>query len=168
MPAADVHCSVPDPRVPLILADALFVVVDDGAAVATDYPILERIVIHEAKRFPNGIAGLIIVPRNARPPREEIRAAIRETLRNVGKHIRSICWYVEGSGFQGASQRAVLSGLVMLLQPPYPAHIASELRGALAWSYAKTGSPPHDLDAIAEQIRALRVTVDRKLLQGPT
>ena len=90
MPAAGFQCSVPDSRVPLIQADGVFVVVDDGAAIAAGYPILERLVITEATRYPNGIAGLIIVPMGARPPRDEVRAAIRETLGNVTKHIRSM------------------------------------------------------------------------------
>jgi len=166
MQAAAVQCSVPDSRVPLILADSVFVVVDDGAAVATDYPILERLVVQEAKRYPSGIAGLIIVPHGARAPREEIRTAIRDSIANVTKHLRSLCWYIEGTGFQAATQRAVLSGLMLLIKPPFPAQITPDLRAALAFSYGKTGSTPHDLDAIAAQIRELRVTVDRKLLRG--
>ena len=52
----DIQCLVPDPRVPLILAGNLFVVVDDGVAIASDYPILEQVVLKEARAHPTGIA----------------------------------------------------------------------------------------------------------------
>jgi hypothetical protein len=166
MAGADINCVVPDQRVPLILAGNVFVVVDDGAAVATDYPILERILVKEARRYPKGIACVCIVPPSARPPREEIRVAIRATLRNVDKSLASVCWFVEGTGFKAAAARAVLSGLVLLINPTYPTHITSDLADALAWSYASAGSSDeHDIAAVARQLRALRPTVDRKLLQ---
>ena len=156
-----IQCSVPNPRLPLIFAGALFIIVDDGVTVASDYPHLERLIVKEARRFPNGMACITIVPPNARPPREEIRAAIREAFITVHKHLASVCWHVEGSGFKAAAARAVLSGMVMVLKPSFPSHITAELHDALAWSYARAGAPADlDLAAIALRIEELRKTID--------
>jgi hypothetical protein len=162
-----IQCVVPDARVPTILAGNLMVVVDDGVAVASDYPILERIALKEARAHPTGLAFLCIVPANASPPREEVRAAIREAFANVSQILASVCWYVEGAGFKAAAARAVLSGLILLMRPTYPTHITSDLHDALRWSYARVGSADqHDLAALARQLFELRRTVDRKLVHS--
>jgi hypothetical protein len=161
---AKIQCVVPDSRFPLILAGNLFVVVDDGLAVAADYPILGLVVVREARAYPTGVACVCIIPPNARPPREEIRDAIRATFANVQKHFASVCWYVEGDGFKAAAARAVLSGLILLMRPSYPTHITSDLHDALKWSYARVGNPDqYDLTAIARQLVELRRSFDRKL-----
>jgi hypothetical protein len=160
-----IECVVPDSRVPLIVAGNVFVVFDDGAALATDYPIIQRIIAKEARQFPKGMVCLTIIPPNAKPPREEIRDAIRDAFGNVTKHLAGVCWFVEGTGFKGAAARAVISGIVMIMSPPYPSHITTDFADALAWCYRTAGSPIDDITSIALQIRESRRTVDRKSLR---
>jgi hypothetical protein len=165
--AAELQCTVPEPRVPLILVGRVFIVLDDGASVASDYLVMERIILKEVRSHPRGMACLTIIPPNAKPPREEIRTAIRQTIGNVSQHLAAVCWHIEGSGFKAAAARAVLSGLLLILNPPYPSHITSELREALAWSFKQVGVNPDDplLVQLASRISELRPTLQRTPLQ---
>jgi hypothetical protein len=155
-------CSVPDSRVPIILIGPVFIVLDDGALVASDYPIMERVVVHESRRRAAKLACVTIVPATAKPPDEDNRVAIRKTLATVTPHLTSLCWTLEGSGFKGAAARAVLSGILLVMNPPFPTHITGDLHDALSWSLGRASAGKAlDLESIVQRIRELRPTVER-------
>jgi hypothetical protein len=122
----------------------IFVVIDDGRGQASDYQILRGMVADQSSRYERGLGCLAVIPSNAKPPSEEVRASINETLESV--RLRCICWCVEGSGFQAAMVRGVLSGLRFFKRRQYPTHISSDLETALAWMLPYLESGPAGAD----------------------
>jgi hypothetical protein len=119
--------------VPVVMWRDIFALVDQGRSEVDDYPILERMVCEQADNHPAGLACLVIIPSTATPPSDEVRRAINDVLTRLGPRLRCLCWLVEGSGFRAATVRAALAGLRILSRPPYPTHVAGDLRGALRW-----------------------------------
>lgn len=111
----------------------IVVLCDDGRADAGAYAGLREIAESVQRRYPYGVGVLIVVPQNAVPPGEEVRRAINETLASVEKSIRCMCWLVEGSGFQGAMVRAVLTGIRFVSHTSYARHVSMDLEHALTW-----------------------------------
>jgi hypothetical protein len=111
----------------------VFVLIDDGKARRSDYDELGERVLSEVVRFPKGVGALIIIPPDATPPREDTRRAMNDLMRKLGQSLRCLCWMVEGSGFQGAMVRAVLTGLKAFGRFGYPCNISSDLNEALGW-----------------------------------
>lgn len=111
----------------------IVVLCDDGRADAAAYAHLPNLAESVRRNFPYGIGVLIVIPRNAVPPTEDARRAINETLASVEQSIRCMCWLVEGSGFQGAMVRAVLTGMRFVSHTTYARHVSMDLEHALTW-----------------------------------
>ncbi len=118
-------------RIQVILWEALFVVIDEGKGTASDYDVLRRMVIEQSSRHTGGLGCLTVIPANAKPPSDEVRASLNKTLEVIP--LKCICWQVEGAGFQAAMVRAVLSGLRFFKRQSYPTHISTDLVEALGW-----------------------------------
>jgi hypothetical protein len=119
---------------PLFMWNDVIVVVDNGRATPAEYLKLGDDVLARAARYPRGIAGVVIVPPHAPPPSEKTRTAIKSVLERLGTALRSVCWCVEGGGFQGAMVRGVVIGLRLLARLPYATHVTTDLTEAIAWS----------------------------------
>jgi hypothetical protein len=117
--------------VQFILWEDIFVVIDDGGGIPSDYLAIERKIIEQGVRFKEGIGCLAIIPVNARPPPQATRKAMTAAIE--GAPLRCFCWFVEGSGFQAATVRAVITGLRLVSRPSYPTHVASDLEEAIRW-----------------------------------
>jgi hypothetical protein len=111
----------------------VFVVVDSGKAPADAYPPVCRAILDQGDRFPTGLGCLVIIPENATPPPDAARKAIEDVLDQLSTRLRCVCWVVEGSGFQGAMSRAVITGLRLFGRKAYATHVATSLQQALAW-----------------------------------
>lgn len=143
--------------VQFILWEDICVVIDDGGGIPSDYEAIERKFIEQGARFKEGIGCLAIIPVNAKPPPQPIRKAMSAAL--AGAPLRCCCWFVEGSGFQAAMVRAVITGLRLVSRPPYPTHIASDLEEAIRWILHKLPGGPERIDsarAAAATIQATR------------
>src|SRR5947209_1528414 len=101
----------------------VFTLIDTGRSAPADYDALGHRVVTEALQFPGGVGALIIIPPDATPPRDEARAAMNQLMHKLGRSLRCLCWMVEGSGFQGAMVRAVLTGLKTFGRFPYPCQV---------------------------------------------
>jgi hypothetical protein len=121
------------PSLPVVLWADIFALVDQGNALPSDYPILERMVLEQATKHLGGLGGLVIIPSAAKPPPEEVRRAIRELLTNVNPHVRCLCWLVEGTGFRAAAVRAALIGLRVFSRQSYATHVANDMTEAVRW-----------------------------------
>jgi hypothetical protein len=115
----------------VILWNDVFVVVDNGSGRVRDYKVLHELITQRMRHVSRGLGCLAIIPRGAKPPPPEVRAALDKTLQSIP--LRCICWHVEGQGFHSAMVRAVLTGLRFLKYHKYPTHIASSLEDGLAW-----------------------------------
>ncbi len=57
----------------------------------------------------------------------------RQVVTGLAGKLRCFCWLVEESGFEGATVRAVLTGLRMFGRFSYPTHVSTKMEDALAW-----------------------------------
>jgi hypothetical protein len=119
------------PPIQVIVWHDIFVMIDDGSADVLVYERLRQLGIEQSKRYPKGLGCLAIVPPNATPPPDQVRAAINAALASIS--LCCFCWLVEGSGFQGAMVRAVLTGMRLVSSFGYPTQIATHLDEAVAW-----------------------------------
>lgn len=76
---------------------------------------------------------LTIIPRDAVPPSEPVRAAINTALKRVSDTLVAASWAIEGVGFQGAMARAVLTGLRFFTNSSYARHVSSSVAESLQW-----------------------------------
>ncbi len=121
------------PAVQVILWQDIFAVVDNGRARPHEYAVLRSLITAQAARFPGGIGCLAIIPKNATPPSEHSREALNLGLLAAAESLRCMCWLVEGSGFQGAMVRAVLTGLRLVAERTYATHVSTNMDEALGW-----------------------------------
>jgi hypothetical protein len=143
----------------IILWQNIFVVVDDGKVPASQYASLNRRIVAQAAAYKDGVGAVVIIPENATPPPEDVRNAINDALKGLAGSLRSLCWVVEGTGFQGAMVRCVLNGIRMFSRNPYPTSITANLDDALAWTLPHLGKAParaSDLSQARQQIRLER------------
>jgi hypothetical protein len=144
------------PPVPVIIWRDLFVVVDKGNAKASDYAILERMVIDQSAKYPAGLGCLVIIPATASPPPADVRDAIKGTLHRLAPRMRGLCWVVEGTGFRAAMVRGVLTGLQALSRDPYPTCIERDMSSALIWVLARVTPKQSRIDDIGAALHAIR------------
>ena len=147
------------PHLQFLMWRDVFVLIDDGKAPPADYDALGERVLWEAVRYPKGVGALIIVPPDATPPREDTRRAMNDLMKKLGPSLRCLCWMVEGSGFQGAMVRAVLTGLKAFGRFGYPCHVSTDLNEALGWmreQLTPRKPRPGDLDEGVRTITELR------------
>jgi len=137
----------------------VFVVVDNGKVPASNYRTLKQRVVDQASGFEHGVGCLTIVPRSAMPPPEDVRRAIGDALGALAGNLRCLCWLIEGSAFQAAMVRGVLSGIRMLSRPPYPTLVTGDMDEALTWMLPYLGGGASRLAEVPlarEQIRRSR------------
>ena len=120
-------------RAQIILWENIFAVVDDGKGRASDYAAFGKLILEQGEKYPQGVGCLTIIPQKSKPPPEEVRVAINAALAGLAGKLRCFCWLVEESGFEGATVRAVLTGLRMFGRFSYPTHVATKMEDALAW-----------------------------------
>jgi hypothetical protein len=143
----------------IIIRRNIFVVVDDGKVPASRYSTLNRRLIDLAAAYKDGIGALVIIPENATPPPEDVRNSINNALKGLAGALRSFCWVVEGTGFQGAMVRGVLNGIRMFSRNSYPTFVTGNLDEALAWTLPHLGPGvirSTDLAQARQQIRLER------------
>ena len=119
--------------VKVIVWREVLVVSDDGRSSVSDYDELFAISQELHASHPSGWGLLSIIPPNAVPPPDNVRAAINEVLHRVQHTVRAAVWCVEGQGFQGAMARAVLTGLRFLTSAPYARHVCTSIDEGFTW-----------------------------------
>jgi hypothetical protein len=130
---------LPDSGVPTEHAATSFVwrdivvLCDDGRTRISEYAGLLSTAQEVQRKYPSGFGVLIVVPRNSVPPRDEARRAINDVMARVAEDIRCMCWLIEGSGFEAAMARAVLTGMRFVSHTPYARHVSLDLSHALTW-----------------------------------
>jgi hypothetical protein len=150
----------PSPVHFIVWRDVL-VVIDDCTARTSAYETLRRLLAERSKLHASGLGCLMIVPASATAPSEEVRKAIQASVAELS--VRCLCWLVEGSGFQGAVARSVLTGLRLVGHPRFPTHIASNLEDAVAWVLPHLEGGP---DRLA-QARAVTASIRAQRAAGP-
>jgi hypothetical protein len=137
----------------------VIVLSDDGRGVPEDYDELLAIAAELMARYPNGIGLLVLIPENAVPPSDKARAAMNRNLADAEKSLRGASWCIEGSGFQAAMARAVLTGIRFLTPSGYSRHVSSSMAESLTWLLHQlnpTGARAGEVDEAVEYIRSRR------------
>jgi hypothetical protein len=144
-------------HIQVIAWEDICVVIDDGGGKPSDYEMLRDLLARMGREYPAGLGCLTVIPPDAKPPSDEARKALNEGLEVV--RLRCICWLVEGTGFQGAMVRAVLTGLRFFVRAQYPRNIVTSLEEAIAWMlpHLEGGAKRvHRVEQAAEAICAQR------------
>jgi hypothetical protein len=158
----------PHPEVQVVLWEDIFAVVDTGRGDPSEYTVLRDLIIAQAKKFAGGIGCLAIIPQNATPPPDETRTALNAALAELGGSLRCICWLVEGTGFQGAMVRAILTGLNFVARRSYATHVSTNMNEAIGWILTHLANPRNRSGQIAiarDAIESQRQ--DRAPLEAP-
>jgi hypothetical protein len=133
-------------RVAVIVWRNVLVLCDDGRSVVSDYAELFEIGDELHRHYPDGWGLLIIIPPNAVPPSEPVRNAINDTLTHAQATLKAVSWTIEGGGFQGATARAVLTGMRFLTRTPYARNICRSIEESLEWLLPQLPGPEHAND----------------------
>ncbi len=89
--------------------------------------------------YPRGSALIVVIDPEAKPPSQEAREELNQTLRSlagvvvVGTHV------VEGTGFRAAAKRSALSLVNLLTRLPFPMKVLGTLDEAVPWVLAELG-----------------------------
>lgn len=110
-----------------------------------------------AAESPQGLRLLVVVEPGASMPPAESRAGIAAFMRDYAKSIRATSLAFEGSGFRAASVRAVVAGLNVVANHPFPYKVFATIGEALWWppmAPLGIGSSPAVLAELVERFRA--------------
>ncbi|HET9621389.1 MAG TPA: hypothetical protein VFP84_08495 [Kofleriaceae bacterium] len=106
--------------------------VDDGLVPPPRYSVIAAAMRDQAAMYPHGISILCILPPETRPPSDEVKRAVKETLTRVTSSLGSLAYLVEGTGFKGVAARASLVGMKIFAARPYPIYVETSMTEAVA------------------------------------
>ena len=109
----------------------LFAVVDDGSVPLARYGAIEFAMRDQAKLFSDGIACLVILPPDSRPPPDDVKRRVKSLLTGLGPSLSSLAYVIEGTGFRGITVRATLVGMKIFSTERYPIYVEMSLAAAL-------------------------------------
>jgi hypothetical protein len=109
----------------------LFALVDDGSIPITRYATMESAIREQVKTYPQGIACLVILPPDARPPPDDIKRHVKSMLMRLSSAISCLAYVIEGTGFKGVAARATLVGMKIFSSRPYPIYVETSLQEAI-------------------------------------
>jgi len=141
----------------------LFALVDDGSIPISRYGVIETAMREQAKTYPQGIAVLVILPPDARPPPEEVRTTVKNILMRLASSLSCLAYVVEGTGFKGVAARATLVGMKIFATRPYPIYVETSVRETLAKIVAHMASG----HAVSTDVIAKAITDARLVWQAP-
>jgi len=154
---------------PVIVHRNLIVIIDHGQASAADYVASKAIALERARAFPAGLGCMVIIPPDARPPKDDARRAIKAALDEVSQHLRCLCWTIEGSGFRAATLRAALAGLGLFVRAPYPTSVQKDVASGLHWLIRHFGDTfPTDLAEVTSSVLHARLGLTSDPANAPT
>ncbi|MEO8184931.1 MAG: hypothetical protein ABI895_39490 [Deltaproteobacteria bacterium] len=129
----------------------LFVILDDGHVSIQEYERLYPLLQAQAKRCPEGLACLVIIPERAITPPSAVRNYLAGMLAHLP--IRALGYLVEGTGFKAATVRAVLIGLGIFQRNDCPSKVFTALHIGLGWLLTgpkRQSDVRHAMQAISE------------------
>jgi hypothetical protein len=110
----------------------LFVMVDDGTLPIARYAPLEGTIREQVKAYPQGVAVLVILPPETRPPPDDVKRSVKASLMRLASSISCLSYVIEGTGFKGVAARATLVGMKIFSSRPYPIYVETSVHDALS------------------------------------
>lgn len=92
---------------------------------------LDTLVRKASTRYPDGICLIQVVSAGAAMPSAEARAELAALLRR-GSALVGSAVVMPGVGFRVATARAVVTGLAMMVRPPFPHVVHASVADAIA------------------------------------
>jgi len=137
----------------------LFVAIDDGSTPLARYESLETTMREQAKLYPQGIACLVILPPEAKPPPEPVKVAVKSIFTRLARSLTCLAYVVEGTGFKGVAARATLVGMKIFSSRPYPIYVETSLQDGLGKviSHLASGHTT-SIDTLVKMINEARVS----------
>jgi hypothetical protein len=109
----------------------LFTVIDNGSVPQARYVPIETAMREQASTFPQGIACLVILPPDTKPPSGDIQRTVKALLMRLAPLLSCLAYVIEGTGFKGVAARATLVGMKIFASRPYPIYVEVSLQEAL-------------------------------------
>lgn len=109
----------------------LFTVVDDGSIPVARYDPIESAMRDLARQYPKGIACLVILPPDTRPPPDDVKRAVKGLLTRMAPQLSCLAYVIEGTGFKGVAARATLVGMKIFSSRPYPIYVETSMADAI-------------------------------------
>lgn len=94
---------------------------------------LAELVRRGKQLFPDGLALLQVVSVDAEMPNSQIRAQLADLLREGGGRVVGSSVVVPGVGFKVATARGFVTGLALLVRPPFPHVVHSTIGESALW-----------------------------------
>lgn len=99
------------------------------AAVRVLADTLERVTKAHGAKY----KMLVINSTSAKTPDSEARDAMIASNRLIANRLSAVALAIEGEGFGAAAVRAVISGMFLVLKPPYPLKTHNDVVSAARW-----------------------------------
>lgn len=109
----------------------LFTIIDNGSIPLARYGPIETAMREQAKMFSQGIACLVILPPDTKPPPDDIKRTVKGLLTRMAPSLSCLAYVIEGTGFKGVAARATLVGMKIFASRPYPIYVEISLHEAL-------------------------------------
>jgi len=104
---------------------------------------------------------LPIIYTSSPAPEGKVRDHLQLTIEKQERMVCCAAYVVLGSGFQSASLRAIIAGMVLAIRPKHPTKVFRSVREAITWASTRTdssggGLSPDDLVEAIERFRESR------------
>jgi hypothetical protein len=109
----------------------LFTVIDDGTIPLSRYSAIESAMRAQARQFPGGIACLVILPPDTRPPPDDVKRRVKTLLTGLGTSLSCLSYAIEGTGFRAITVRATLVAMKIFSSERYPIYVDTSLDTAV-------------------------------------
>lgn len=94
---------------------------------------LDALVKRAAHRHPEGVCLIQVVSPGAAMPSGEARSELASLLRSRASALLGSAVVMPGEGFRVAAARAVVTGLAMLVRPPFPHVVHASVLESAGW-----------------------------------
>lgn len=109
----------------------LFALIDNGALPVSRYAPMEAALREQATSYPQGVACLVILPPDTKPPPEDVKRTVKSLLTRLAPSLSCLAYVIEGTGFKGVAARATLVGMKIFASRPYPIYVEVSLHEAI-------------------------------------
>ena len=148
----------------------LFAIIDDGSTPLARYDAIEAAMLDQAKKFPQGIACLVILPPGAKPPPDDVKRCVKDQLTRMAPSLLCLTYVIEGSGFKAVAARAALVSMKIFASRPYPIYVETSMPEALhkvVPHLAKINNVAPDVKVIMKAIADTRKTSPTPVPEPP-
>jgi len=95
--------------------------------------LIDNAIKHQAVARLERILALVVIDALSRTPDVEVRNAMQRSLLSHASRTVALAYAIMGTGFSNAAARAVVSGMLVFVRPPYPTKVFPTVSAASQW-----------------------------------